>query len=291
MLLFITIFIVTACSQNQNESTDLTQMKSNQMSKEDSLVVEENKSLQPQLNVDLSSADERKVMYQANISIEISDYDLTINKIQNEAKELGGYMIQSNITEMDQKIEGFLSFRIPQEQFQSFLQTIKQHSNQVKSEQISGNDVTEEYVDLQSRLKSKEVVENRLVEFMKSAEKTEDLLKISNELERVQAEIEEIKGRLKYLENKTDLATVDVYWIEEKVHVPNISNNLNTIEKTKKQLLTSINWILKGISWGFVVLIGNLPIFLIIGVLFLIFWKGRKKFIQFTKKSSKNTED
>jgi len=285
---------IAACSHNNGESSSYDQVESKQMSKEEEIVAEEgaSDSIQPQRNTNLSSADERKVMYHANIRVEVAEHEKTMNHLQREAKELGGYMIHSNNTEMDDKIEGYLTFRIPEEHFQRFVQLIKESSKQVLSEQISGNDVTEEYVDLQSRLTSKEVVENRLIEFMNSAEKTEDLLKISNELERVQAEIEQLKGRIKYIENKTALSTIDVHWVEEKMDVPDLnSKELNTFEKTKKQLMTSVNWLLSAFSWTVVFLIGNLPIFILVSLVILIFWKGRKKFKHFTKKSSNNTED
>ncbi len=87
---------------------------------------------------------------------------------------------------------------------------------------ISGDDVTEEYVDLESRLKSKRVVEERLISFMNNAEKTEDLLKISEDLAEVQEEIETIEGRKKFLENQTSLSTIIITLYENKVTVPSL---------------------------------------------------------------------
>jgi len=98
---------------------------------------------------------------------------------------------------------------------------------------ITGQDVTEEYIDLESRLKSKQAVESRF-SFMEQAEKTEDLLAISKDLAKVQEEIETIKGRMNYLENKADLATVTISIEENKVEVKNLGDSqLKTWEKNK----------------------------------------------------------
>lgn len=145
---------------------------------------------------------------------------------------------------------------------------------------ISGEDVTEEYVDLESRLKSKRVVEERLLAFMEEAEKTEDLLKISNDLAKVQEEIDQIVGRMKYLENKSDLATVTIHIEERNVSLTG-EEDLNTWERTAEQFKKSLNFLMSFFSGLVVYVVGGFPIIAIMALIGLIIYyiirKQRKK--------------
>lgn len=175
-------------------------------------------------------------------------------------------------------MSGSIRIRIPQKYFQSFLHDAEGQAVEVIQRNITGQDVTEEYVDLESRLKSKKVVEERLLTFMKKANKTEDLLKISADLASVQEEIETIEGKLKFLENQTAFSTVNIMLHEYKVVVPNIDkDNLNTWEKTKKQFMKSINTLIAVVSWLVVFVIGNFPILIIISAIGLLLYLYIKK--------------
>lgn len=116
---------------------------------------------------------------------------------------------------------------------------------------------------------------------MEKAEETEDLLKISGDLAKVQEEIEIIVGKMKFLENQTSFSTIEMTLYENKIVVPSIENDdLNTWEKIKKQFVTSINVLLSIGSSILVLLVGNLPVLIILGVLVFIsyaFFKRRKK--------------
>ncbi|ASK60961.1 hypothetical protein CFK37_01415 [Virgibacillus phasianinus] len=215
----------------------------------------------------------RKIIYTANLRIEVKDFKNALHDIQTQVTDRGGYIVESNRygdTE-EGSTNGQLTARIPQDGFQSFIQFVEKGSSKVLESSVSGQDVTEEYIDLKSRLKSKHVVEKRLISFMEQAEKTEDLLSISEDLAKVQRGIEEITGRMKYLRNKTDLATVTIQIEENNVKLSGISEDeLNTWEKTKQQFLKSINFIISVLSGLVVFLIGNLPLLIVLGCIGLI---------------------
>ncbi|WP_249872428.1 DUF4349 domain-containing protein [Oceanobacillus saliphilus] len=225
----------------------------------------------------------RKIIYTANLQIEVKNFQQTLNTIQSQVANRGGYIVDSNMqgyAEND-SINGHVTVRIPQDQFREFIQVVEDGSSKVLESSISGQDVTEEFIDLESRLKSKRVVEERLLSFMEQAEKTEDLLTISADLAKVQGEMEEITGRMNYLENRTDLATVTIYMEENNVTISGMSEGeLDTWEKTKKQFLNSINFILAVFSGIFVFFIGNLPVFILLGIIAMIvffIYRGIKK--------------
>ncbi|MGG1398216.1 DUF4349 domain-containing protein [Bacillus salipaludis] len=222
---------------------------------------------------------EKKVIYTADLELRVKKFEQTVQRIEEKVEKYGGYIAESNvIKEGKEQVSGSIRIRIPQKYFQSFLHDAEGQAAEVIQRNITGQDVTEEYVDLESRLKSKKVVEERLLSFMKKANKTEDLLKISADLATVQEEIETIEGKLKFLENQTSFSTVNIMLHEYKVVVPNIDkDNLNTWEKTEKQFMKSINTLIAIVSWLVVFVIGNLPILIIISAIGLLLYLYIKK--------------
>ncbi|MGA9227301.1 MAG: DUF4349 domain-containing protein, partial [Mesobacillus sp.] len=230
------------------------------------------------------------VIYNAEMNLRVKNFEKARNALEQKAKTYKGYIVNSSSNRYDgEQQSGTMTFRIPQEHFQAFLNDAEGLSVQVYNRQVSGEDVTEEYVDLESRLRSKRAVEARLLEFMKQAQKTEDLLKISSDLANVQEEIEQIAGRKKFLENQSALSTVTISLEENEVPVPKIDNeNLNTWQKIKKQFADNINILLSAGSGIIVFLIGNLPILLIVGfIVSAIIFFVRK----YTRRSENNNID
>ncbi|WP_082684178.1 DUF4349 domain-containing protein [Lentibacillus amyloliquefaciens] len=225
------------------------------------------------------SQSDRKIIYTANLRIEVTDYQETVDAIHGEVSDRGGYIVESNMHEGDgeRTTTCQVKVRVPQEQFEAFVQKVEDGSNHVMESSTSGRDVTEEYVDLESRLESKQVVEERLQSFMEQAEETEDLLTISDDLATVQQEIEELTGRMNYLENKVDLATVTIHIEENNVSLSG-EEDLNTWEKTKDQFMKSVNFLLSAFSGIFVFVAGNLPVLLILALIgTAVFWVIRKR--------------
>lgn len=225
---------------------------------------------------------ERMVIHQAELYLKIKSLEKTSRWIEKKVEQYGGYIVESTLSheeEMEEEMSGSTIVRIPEEYFQDFLYDTEGEAAKVLSRTVTGQDVTEQYVDLESTLKSKRVVEARLLEFMKQAKKTEDLLKISADLAQVQEELEVVTGKMKYLENQTAYATVSLQLIQNGVVVPEVSNkNLDTWDKTKKQLADSTNYILAAGSWLIVFIIGNLPILVILGgITWLVIWNRRRR--------------
>ncbi|ESU32831.1 hypothetical protein G3A_09300 [Bacillus sp. 17376] len=226
------------------------------------------------------AAAQRMVIYNAEMDIRVDNFEKARNALEQKAKAYNGYIVQSNSNRFDgEQQSGTMTFRIPQEHFNAFLNDAEGLSIQVNNRHVSGQDVTEEYVDLESRMKSKKAVEARLLDFMKQAQKTEDLLKISSDLADVQEQIEQIAGRKKFLENQTALSTVTITLQENEVPVSKIDNDsLNTWQKIKKQFADNINILLAAGSGIIVFLIGNLPILLIVAaIVAAILYFARKK--------------
>ncbi|WP_162356547.1 DUF4349 domain-containing protein [Metabacillus mangrovi] len=225
------------------------------------------------------AASSRKIIYRADLDVRVRDFEAALSQIEQETKRAGGYMvniISSDAAEKGER-EGTITVRVPQAKFSAFLNTMEKGTFELQSREVAGQDVTEEYVDLESRLKAKEAVETRLLSFMKDSQKTSDLLAISKDLAGVQEEIEQLKGRRNYLQNQTDFAAITITLSESGVMVPHADGG--TWEKTQQQFITSLNSLLAAGSSIFIFIAGNLPLWLVLGAIawgVYAFWKKRR---------------
>lgn len=246
----------------------------------------ENKTAQPssgeEAKSDFStSAVSRMIIHKANLEVSVKSIEEAQVSIEEKVSNYDGYIVESNVYREDDTSSGKMTVRIPEEHFHSFLNDTEKVAAKILERHVTGQDVTEQYVDLESRLKSKRAVEERLLEFMKGAQKTEDLLKISTDLAKVQEEIEIIVGKMNYLKNQTSFSTIEIAMYENRVVIPEIEKEeLNTWQKTKKQFVTSTNFLLSAGSALIVFFIGNLPIlllFLLTGSIVYFFIRKRLK--------------
>lgn len=238
--------------------------------------------------------EDRMIVYTADVRLKVKDFAKAEQSLVDRAGKIGGYMVDSNVYRDDNKQRsGSLTFRIPADKFESFLTEAEQIATEVLERNMNGQDVTDAYVDLQSRLGAKRVMESRLLEFMEKATKTEDLLKISADLAKVQEEIEQIVGRMTFLENQTAFSTVTLFMFEDQVVIPDINKDkLNTIDRTKQQLVKSTNFLLTAISSLFVFVVGNLPIIFVVAVLLVaVYLLSRRRLKQMRNKRATVEED
>jgi len=155
-----------------------------------------------------TAAIERLIIRNANLDIVVRDTETTVDEITALAEELGGYVIESTVSEYREGKQAYLRLRVPAEDLDRALDRIRDLAMEVRRENISGQDVTDEYVDLQSRLRHLEATEERLLTFMEEAEDTEAALEVYDRLQSIQAEIEQTRGRMQYLEDSAAMATI-----------------------------------------------------------------------------------
>jgi hypothetical protein len=295
--LIIILFLAACSSQSQENAKSNMDMATDSGSSqvENSVGMGEGSDKKSEEEVATTSTQnsvDRMVIYKADIRLRVKNFEKAQQDLEMKAKNLGGFIVQSNVYRDDnEQMSGTITLRIPGEHFQRFLHDAEGMAEEVIERNVNGQDVTEEYVDLESRLRSKRAVEERLLEFMKNAQKTEDLLKISNDLAGVQEEIEQVLGRMKFLENQTSLSTISISLFEENVIVPNIEkDDLDTWEKTKKQFVKSTNFLLSTFSSLFVFFVGNLPVLILFSIFLIILFFGLKKYISPAKSGvDKNT--
>lgn len=154
------------------------------------------------------SAVERLIIRNASLDLVVPNTGAALDEINGLVDELDGYIVESNVHKYQEGLQAHVRLRVPAESLDDALERIRDLATEVRSESISGQDVTEEYVDLQSRLRYLEATEERLLEFLGEAEDTEAALAVYEQLQRIQADIEHAKGRTQYLEQSAAMATV-----------------------------------------------------------------------------------
>lgn len=280
MLLLLLLSACSAGSESQEQAMD-TESGAALEEKTEEMDVSLSNATESKEETPIESAN-RMVIYKADLRLEVEDFQSSLEAIELKTNQYGGYVVESSTYREEEEVySGTITVRIPNDRYQDFLTEAEGMAVKIYDRTVNGEDVTEQYVDLESRLKSKRTVEARLLEFMEKANNTEDLLKISNDLAKTQEEIEQLLGRMNYLENQSSLATVTISMSENKIVVPNLDKqNLNTWEKTKQQFATSLHYLLSFISGLFVFVVGNTPVFIIVGLIALpifIFLRKRMK--------------
>jgi hypothetical protein len=162
---------------------------------------------------------ERLVIRNANLTIIVEQPGQAMSQVARMAESMGGYVVGSNLYKTysgnNREIpEANITVRVPADQLNNALDQIKalvkDPSKDVRAETISGQDVTREYTDLNSRLVNLEEAEKQMREIMASATKTEDVLSVHMQLTHVRGEIEMIKGQIRYYREAAALSAISV---------------------------------------------------------------------------------
>ncbi|WP_068619515.1 DUF4349 domain-containing protein [Paenibacillus tuaregi] len=220
----------------------------------------------------------KKLIYKADLSMQVKDYRKAQDEVRSKVKQAGGYIVTFSEDQSEKQMNGRLVIKVPAAGFSSFMDDITKIKHESLSQSMEGQDVTEEYVDLESRLKAKQIMEERYTEFMKKAAKTDDLVTFANELGQIQEEIEQVKGRMRYLDNNVTYSTVSVHLFQSdgaaaipdsgKEHTP-------LLERAKTALSDTLNVMYLLVQWLLVVLSGALPVLLLGCIIGVAVWKVR----------------
>lgn len=165
-------------------------------------------------NANGKTLSERKVISTATLTIEVAGVQAAINDITNMTLESGGFISSSSISDIgSNRKSGYLTARVPQKNFYSLIEKIEALGTE-KQRQTSGQDVTEEFIDLGARLDNLKKQETRLQEILKMATTVKDIIEVERELGRVRVEIESLTGRMNYLNQSVEMSTITVSVIE-----------------------------------------------------------------------------
>jgi hypothetical protein len=188
----------------------------------------------------------RLIIKDGNMILLVSDTDQAIERITQMASDLGGYIISSRTwfqqnQGIDQKY-GTMTLGVPVDEFEKALVRLRQIAVKVKDEQASGQDVSDEYTDLQSRLKNLEATRDRILLFMEDTKTVEEALKINEQLSEVESEIEQVKGRMNYLFDRASYSTITLQLEPEPPQLTPTLTPTPTITPTPTATATPTPW-------------------------------------------------
>jgi hypothetical protein len=163
---------------------------------------------------------ERIIIRDAWLDLVVPDTEAALDEINDMVDELGGYVVESNVSQYQEGQQATVRFRVPAEKLDVALERIRDLATEVRGQNISGQDVTKDYVNLKSRLRYLEATEARLLEFLEEAEDTEAALAVYEQLQGIQANIEQVKGEIQYLEQSAAMAIVRLDIIPDEMAQP-----------------------------------------------------------------------
>ena len=182
----------------------------------------------------------RMVIKNAEIRLLVKDSDIAIDSVTQMVGDVQGYIVSSQVWYVDYSGTNFkyatITIGIPADQFETVLRRLRSLSIRVLNETASGQDVTDQYVDLQAQLVNLEATRDRIKSFLDQAKTVDEALKINAQLSDIEAQIEQVKGKMNYLAGRSSFSTVNIQ-IE-----PDLPPATPTPSPTPRPTATPVPW-------------------------------------------------
>lgn len=203
-------------SYNEDESTTMSavmpsNVRNDGMKSEAVLEDEGYKENSRETTDDTNSwADDRKIIKNGSIVMVVEDLDEALAEVQQIKTTLNGYVENLSDNGVDNSRTVYITIKVPVAQFDSAMEQIKNVGDEVQRSNVTTDDVSAQYTDLESQLRNLEATEEQMLTIMKRATKISDILDVQNELNTVRGNIEQIKGQLKYFDRHTQYSSITV---------------------------------------------------------------------------------
>ena len=171
----------------------------------------------------LPSQLDRKIVRTANLELEVEDVSAAVREVEGAAVAAGGFVSESNVfidqpepddggsVEAPRRTQtATVTIRVPAGEYGGVMEQLRGIAKQIRSERSEASEVTEEYTDLEARLRNLEATEASYLELLTGAGEIPDILLVQDRLSQVRLEIEQVQGRINLLDNLTDLATITI---------------------------------------------------------------------------------
>lgn len=224
-----------------------------------------------------SAGMQRRFILDGNMTLTVKSVVDALQQIRSIQEAEGGYMTnmstgsESASEYVDGSAQGSITIMVPQHRFEAVMARIRK-LGKVEDENISGTDVTDEFMDMRARLRNLQRQETRYLDLLDKSASVSDILKVEEQLNRVRGEIEVLTGRVTQLQNKTDYATLTVsLMVKPPVVKPDRWSFKGTLNNAARAFLLTINLLIRAAIWLGVFL----PLF--IGFFLLLRWIVRRR--------------
>lgn len=163
-----------------------------------------------------AEAADRKIIRNAEITIEVPSTTDAQHQVTSIAETHGGFIVTSEAKQRESNdpaqrtLDIKLVVRVPSNQFGRAFDEIKKLAANTPSENVTSQDVTEDFIDLEARIKTQKALEVQFLEIMRQANKISDALEVQRQIAEVRTDIEKLEGRKRFLENRSSLSTINV---------------------------------------------------------------------------------
>jgi len=218
---------------------------------------------------DVQPFQERLIIRTANMSLVVADTEEAMDTISKMAEENGRWVVNSSVYQYNETAKtGNITIRVPSSGFNSALEALRNMAVEVRNESTTGQDVTEEYVDVSARLDNLEATAERVRGFLNDATTVEEALDVNQELSRLEGEIEAMKGRLQYLSQSASFSTITVDLTPDIVSQP-IETSGWRPARVFRNAVDSLVYALQDVAeFGIWFVVYMLPLLLIVGIPF-----------------------
>jgi len=251
---FIAIILMSACTQSSINKAGLEMQPSAKVASDESST---------SAKATKQETIERKLIKEGRIVFETDNIEATQQKVLKAVETYDGYIALDEMNKWKDRKNSTLVIRVPAKHFDLLINEVTKGVEQFKNKQIEVKDVTEEFVDVEVRLKTKKELETRYLELLQKAKTVTEMLEIEKQIGKLRSEIESVEGRLQYLQSQIDYATLNLTFFEQ---VP-LDN------KFVKRFKNGFKNGLENLIWFFVGLVNVWP-FLLIGI--TLFWGIRR---------------
>lgn len=215
------------------------------------------------------STGEQLIVTEAQIDLKVEDTDAALESTARMAREAQGYVVNQRVWYDGERQMGTIVVAVPAETFDGALEELREMAEQIFREEISGEDVTKEYYDLEGRLRNQELMRDRVRTLLEDAENVEEALEVSRELSVVEERIEELQGELEYLQNRIAFSTitVNVYPVVPPSSTAAAWFPREVVHGAVQTLMTILQALVNALIWAVIVLT---PLFILLYLLICI---------------------
>ena len=188
-----------------------------------------------------TSTIDRMIVRTGNMTIVVENVGLSIDQVGIMAETYDGWVVNSNTWQDNQRIYGNISIRVAAERFDAAIAALRAMAVEVRAENTSGQDVTEEYYDLDAQLVTLKASEDQLLELMERAGSVEEILEVQRELTSTQTKIAQIEGRMEFLRQSSDTSLITVNMEESRLGVEFTASRRNAKEGEEIQFRPEVS--------------------------------------------------
>lgn len=210
IFILIIAILISSCHLNQSDKEAFI---ANDMMMDEEIIPltsQQRHSSPPLSPIETKEVIKKKIIKDGRIGIEVQELEQTKAQIDSVILKFGGYYANERLNNTDWEISFSLKIRVPSDNFEKLIAAIETGDGEIKYKEIDARDVTDQFIDLETRLANKKNYLNKCNELLKRANTVKDILEIEEKIRGIEEEIESTTGRLKYLTDLVAFSTLDL---------------------------------------------------------------------------------